>query len=224
MNTRDNSNLSSTRPRVDKPNRCQYFTQALQAYRSGQFGAFAAYKSALLSTRTYPEISEQLAQLPTCFPKIDLAELRTLPEDTFGYCYAKHMDDCHLTPLDVSPDVAQQLCHQPLGLRYTLTHDIFHVLLDYDISLVGELGVWSFVAAQHYSPSYNLAAILARYLYPLAVPHKYPQLRASEQRGRRIAKQAVCLIAQPFEHYWSFPLTTVRSCFGLEKCRERASR
>ena len=219
MNTRDNSSLFSTKPRVDKPGRLQYFPKALQAYRSGQLGDVAAYKSALLNTKAYPEIAEQLAQLPTCFPKIDLAELRTLPEDTFGYRYAKYMDDCHLNPLEISPDVAQQLRHQPLGLRYTLTHDIFHVLLGYDTSLVGELGVWSFVAAQRYSPSYSLAAMLAHYLYPVVVPHKYRQLRASEQRGQCLAKQAVCLIAQPFEHYWSSSLATVRSRFSLAQYR-----
>lgn len=215
MNTRDDSSFSSTKLRVDKSDRWQYFTKAVQAYRSGKLGDFAAYKSALLSTRAYPDIAEQLAQLPTYFPKIDLAELRTLPEDTFGYRYAQHMDDSHLIPLEISSEVTQQLRDQPLGLRYTLTHDIFHVLLGYDTSLVGELGVWSFVAAQRYSPSYNLAAMLARYLYPLVIPHKYRQLRESEQRGRRLAKQAVCLIAQPFEHYWSSPLATVRIRFGL---------
>lgn len=207
MKTQDRTNPKSVRIR--------YLIKAIQASRAGQFGDVAAYKSALLGTPAYPDIAAQLAQLPTCFPKIDLAELRTLPEKTFGRIYAQHMDDCHLTPLDISPDVIEQFRHQPLGLRYTLTHDIFHVLLDYDTSLVGELGVWTFVSHQHYSPSYETAARLARYLYPLVAPHQYRQLRASEHRSQRLAKQAICLIAQPFEAYWSTPLSEVRAGFGL---------
>lgn len=77
------------------------------------------------------------------------------------------------------------------------------------------MGVWAFVGAQHYGPSYETAAKLAHHLYPLIVPHRYRQLRASEQRGMRFAKQALCLIAQPFEDYWAESLPEVRSRFGL---------
>lgn len=198
-----------------KPSRFYFLRQAIQAYRAGQLGDVAAYKSALLGTTASPEVAEKLGQLTVCFPTINLAELRTLPTGTFGHAYAQHMDDCQLTPLEVSPKVITQLQDRPLGLRYTLTHDIFHVLLGYDTSLAGELGVWSFVDAQCYSSTYRWAAALAHYLYPLVVPHRYRQLRASERRGRRLAQQSVCLIAQPFEHYWSQPLSTVRQRFGL---------
>lgn len=195
--------------------RIQYLKQAIQANRAGKLGDVAAYKSAILGTQAYPDIAAKLAQLPNCFPEIDLAQLRPLPEGTFGRVYAQHMDDCNLTPLEISPDIIEQFRHQALGLRYTLTHDIFHVLLDYDTSLVGEMGVWAFVGAQDYSPGYAKAAKLAHYLYPLAVPYRYRQLRASEHRGQHLAKQATCLIAQPFEDYWSAPLSEVKSRFGL---------
>ena len=76
--------------------RLHLFTQAVKAYRAGQLGDAAAYKSALLGTKAYPDVAEKLAQLPTCFPKIDLAELRILPRGTFGRTYAQHMDNCSL--------------------------------------------------------------------------------------------------------------------------------
>lgn len=188
---------------------------AIQAYRQGQLGNVAAYKSAILGTQAYPEIAEKLSRLKTCFPHIDLATLRPLPAGTFGQIYAQHMDECHLTPLEISADVIASLPDQSLGLRYTLLHDVFHVLLGYDTSLVGEMGVWAFVDAQHYSPSYQTAAWLAHYLYPLVIPHRYRQLRAIEQQSRRLGQQAACVIAQPLEDYWSDPLSTVRSRLGL---------
>ncbi len=205
-----------------KYQRFKWLIEAVRAYRLGRLGDVAAYKSALLGTRAYPELSARLAQLPNCFPEINLAELRALPEGTFGRIYAQHMDACHLTSLDISLEVTEQLRHQPLGLRYTLIHDIFHVLLGYDTSLVGELGVWTFVGAQQYSPSYEQAAMLAHYLYPLVVPHRYRQLRASEKRSRSLAAQAVCLIAQPFENYWKTPLSEVRKQFGLSSLSVQA--
>lgn len=195
--------------------RFSFITLAVQAYRQGKLGDVAAYKSALLGTKAYPEIAEKLTRLTTCCPTIDLAALRRLPEGTFGQIYAQHMDEYHLTPLEISPDVIAQLSDQSLGLRYTLLHDVFHVLLGYDTSLVGEMGVWAFVDAQHYSPSYQTAAWLAHCLYPLAIPHRYRQLRAIEQHSRRLGQQAACVIAHPLEDYWSDPLSTVRSRLGL---------
>lgn len=195
--------------------RFSFFSLAVQAYRQGKLGDVAAYKSAILGTQAYPEVVEELSRLNTCFPNIDLASLRTLPEGTFGQIYAQHMDERHLTPLEISAEVITALPDQSLGLRYTLLHDVFHVLLGYDTSLVGEMGVWAFVDAQHYSPNYQTAAWLARYLYPLVIPHRYRQLRAIEQQSRRFGQQAACIIAQPLEDYWSEPLSTVRSRLGL---------
>lgn len=195
--------------------RFSFFSLAVQAYRQGKLGDVAAYKSAILGTTAYPEIAEKLSRLTTCCPTIDLAVLRSLPEGTFGRIYAQHMDGYHLTPLEISADVLAALPDQSLGLRYTLLHDVFHVLLGYDTSLVGEMGVWAFVDAQHYSPSYKTAAWLAHYLYPLVIPHRYRQLHAIEQHSRRLGQQAACIIAHPLEDYWSEPLSMVRSRVGL---------
>lgn len=195
--------------------RFSFFPLAVQAYRQGKLGDVAAYKSAILGTKAYTEIAEKLSRLKTCFPTIDLAALRFLPEGTFGQIYAQHMDKCHLIPLELSAEVIANLPDQSLGLRYTLLHDVFHVLLGYDTSLVGEMGVWAFVDAQHYSPNYQTAAWLAHYLYPLVIPHRYRQLRTIEQHNRRLGQQAACIIAQPLEDYWSEPLSTVRSRLGL---------
>lgn len=206
--------MDSSHPLASRQ-RFSFFSLAIQAYRQGKLGDVAAYKSAILDTKAYPEIAEKLTRLTTCCPTIDLAALRRLPEGTFGQIYAQHMDEFHLTPLEISPDVIAQLSDQSLGLRYTLLHDVFHVLLGYDTSLVGEMGVWAFVDAQHYSPSYKTAAWLAHYLYPLVIPHRYRKLRAIEQQSRRLGQQAACVIAHPLEDYWSEPLSTVRSRLGL---------
>ncbi|WP_299410405.1 Coq4 family protein [Acaryochloris sp. IP29b_bin.148] len=120
--------MDSSHPLASRQ-RFSFFSLAVQAYRQGKLGDVAAYKSAILGTTAYPEIAETLSRLKTCFPTIDLAALRSLPEGTFGQIYAQHMDECHLTPLEISADIIAALPDQSLGLRYTLLHDVFHVLL-----------------------------------------------------------------------------------------------
>lgn len=189
--------------------------KAIQAYRQGHLGDVAAYKSAILGTKAYPQITAQLSTLEHCYPAIDLTQLGLLPTGSFGKSYAEHMAQYHLTPLRISPTVSDTLHHYSLALRYTLTHDIFHVLLGYDTSLIGELAVWTFVGAQHYSPSYETAAKLAARVYPCLQPHHYRQFKAIALESRARAQSALCLIAQPFEQYWSEPLDEVRHQFRL---------
>ena len=88
-----------------------------------------------------------------------------------------------------------------LTIRYPILHDTFHVLLGFDTSLAGELGVWSFVAAQHYSPAYERAALIGRWVTRLLTPWQWKRLHIHEQRGKRLGAKAACIIAQPFELY-----------------------
>ncbi|HEV8392379.1 MAG TPA: Coq4 family protein [Dongiaceae bacterium] len=174
-------------------------------------GDAAAMKAAMFGVRAYPEIAQKLRLLRTPFPAIDLDPLRALPESSFGRQYAAFMDRNGLRPFLVSPEVAEELWPEHvLEVRYPLLHDAFHVLLDFDVSLVGELGVWSFVAAQHYSPAYDRAGWLGATIYPLIAPRKRAALAAAARRGRALGERAACLIAEPLELYWRDPIEEVR--------------
>lgn len=120
---------------------------AVLSYAKGNVGDAAAYKSAILRVHPYPEVAAGLAELRQPLPAIDLEALRALPEGTLGREYAVHMDRERLRPLDLSENARHRLSDRVLGLRYTLLHDLFHVLLGFDTSLPGELGVWEFVGA-----------------------------------------------------------------------------
>lgn len=187
------------------------FLSAVRAYREGRIGDAAAYKAAALGTPAYPEVEQGLKQLRQPFPHLELSTLAALPVGTFGHAYARFMAANDLTPLSVSPAVASELeGSNTLAVRYTILHDVFHVLLGFDTSLAGELGVWSFVAEQRYSHAHQLAAALARILYPLARPSQISALRAARLRGEALAHDIPCLIAQPIEEYWSEPRAVVR--------------
>ncbi len=198
-----------------------FLSKAIRAYRDGRVGDAAAYKAVALGTPAYPAVERALARLADPCPRIELELLRALPAGTFGHACAHFLDARGLRPLLVSPPLAAELARtNALAVRYPVLHDAFHVLLDFDTSLSGELGVWSFVAAQHYSPAFERAAAFARRLYPLLAPTKLAELRSARARAERMAHEAPCLIAEPLEQFWAEPLAALRARLRLQVAAE----
>jgi ubiquinone biosynthesis protein COQ4 len=184
--------------------------------RAGRFGDAAAMKAVAFGAPAYPHVASRLRSLAEPFPRIDLAELRSCPADSFGAKYVAFMDGCKLQPLLVSKEVAEELAPDHiLEVRYPILHDAFHVLLDFDTTLPGELGVWTFVASQRYSRTFENAGRWAATLYPIAMPFKRAALRAAAERGRALAAQAPCLISEAITDYWHDPIEAVRNRFSL---------
>ena len=86
------------------------------------------------------------------YPPIDLKKLSQLPEGTFGREYAHHLRDNNLKPLNISPELHDVAKRNVFALRYAVTHDIFHVLLEFDTSYAGEIGVLAFATEQFLEP------------------------------------------------------------------------
>lgn len=194
----------------------RYLIRAISYARSGRTGDAAALKTAAFGNRAYPDVERELRALATPYPYIDLEALRTYPPDTFGRVYAEHMDACGLKPFHVSAEVAAELGpRQILGVRYVLLHDTFHVLLDFDTSWPGELGVWSFVSAQRYSHDFDRGVRLARKLYPILAPKKKAELRDAYERGTRLGASAPRLLMAPIETFFSKLIDDVRRDLGL---------
>lgn len=102
-----------------------------------------------------------------------------------------------------------------VAVRYLALHDLFHVLLGFDVSRPGELGVWSFVAQQEYCPTYKKAAKTASMLYPLVQPSARAELTRQRVRGEEMARAAPCLIGIELERYWDCSLDEVRAKLRL---------
>ncbi|NJN23330.1 MAG: hypothetical protein HC810_01565 [Acaryochloridaceae cyanobacterium RL_2_7] len=108
----------------------------------------------------------RLQELAGYFPAVDLEALRQLPEGTLGHAYAQHMQENGIYPLVISPDLQAEAHQDPFALRYTATHDIFHVLLGFDTSYAGEMGVFAFTVAQNYSQFLNAYMPFAKQFIP----------------------------------------------------------
>ena len=194
----------------------RFLLEAIRCWRAGRMGDSAGYKAAAFGGRAYPAIEAALRRLDEPFPAIDLDRLRGCPPGSFGQAYVAFMDANRLRPFLLSPEAATELGRDHvLEVRYPLLHDAFHTLLGFDTSLPGELGVWSFVAAQRYSPQFDRAGRLGALLYPIVAPGRRAALRAAAERGRRLARRAPCLIAEKLERSWAEPLPLLRARLGL---------
>ena len=92
------------------------------------------------------ELDEALEARPALLP-LDMPALRSLPTDTLGRAYIDFLDTQGFDPadipqLDVEDDGTYILNH----LRET--HDLWHVLTDFDVDTAGEGGLQAFYLAQ----------------------------------------------------------------------------
>lgn len=90
-------------------------------------------------------------------------------EGLFGREYVRHLQSKNLKLFNVSSHLKEMADRNIFALRYAVTHDIFHVLLGFDPSYAGEIGVLAFAAEQNYSQSLKISLLFARILqrFPL---------------------------------------------------------
>lgn len=189
--------------------------RANQALKSANLGDFAILKADALGSKVNPAIESQLKQVVGYYPPIDLEKLSQYPKGSFGREYADHMKAYHLKPFNVSPQLDEIARRNVFALRYVVTHDIFHVLLGFDTSYAGEIGVLAFAAEQNYSPSLKISLKLARVLYPLLAPFQIKAIFANIRKGQELGKNAKFLLGIRFEEYWERPLSEVKAELGL---------
>ncbi len=190
--------------------------QNLYAYiNSDNLGDFAILKSDLLGAKITPAVATQMKVVEGYHPPIDLEKLRQYPDDSFGRQYAEHMLKNNLKPLNVSPELAAVAKRNVFALRYVVTHDIFHVLLGFDTSFAGEIGVLAFATAQNYSKSLKISLWLAKFIYPILAYKQTKAIFVNAQQGEIMGKQARFLLAYRFEEHWQEPINQVRQQLGL---------
>ncbi|MBW4611310.1 MAG: ubiquinone biosynthesis protein COQ4 [Hassallia sp. WJT32-NPBG1] len=196
-------------------NKFQQIKAALAYKNSENFGDFAILKADLLGAKADSALSSKLQQVVGYHPTIDLEKLSQYPPGTFGREYANHMQKNHLKPFNISPELEEIAKRNVFALRYALTHDIFHLLLGFDTSYAGEIGVLAFAAAQNYSKSLKIGLWMAKFLYPIIAFPQRQAIFANMHKGLELGKKANFLLGYRFEEHWQEPLQDVRKNLGL---------
>jgi ubiquinone biosynthesis protein Coq4 len=153
-------------------------------------------------------LARQAVHLTGRIITIDLAQLAQLPPDTLGGTYARHMMGLGLDPaafLTTEDDWLEQ--------RMAIGHDIFHVIVGYDASPVGEFGVAAFTLVQYR----DLLNVFVLSFVPLSLTNPLwtlPLLRALV-RGTRMGRASQPVVAYAVEDNWAKPLWIVRQELGI---------
>ncbi|HEY9612110.1 MAG TPA: Coq4 family protein [Allocoleopsis sp.] len=185
------------------------------AYKSGNMGDFAILKADAFGSRVPPELESKLQQVVGYHPPIDLEKLSQYPKGSFGWEYAHHMKENHLKPFNISPEHEDIAKRNVFALRYVVIHDILHVLLGFDTSYAGEIGVLAFATEQNYSPLLKVSLAIAKVLYPVLAPWQQKEIFANVCKGQELGKKANFLLGARFEEYWEHPLSEVKAELGL---------
>ena len=208
--------IKAMRPRVGVRRKGTRIKTALKDYFiKGEAGDAAFGEIEFYSIGANSALIAQLQDFVGYYPSIDLEQLSQLPKGTLGYEYAQHMKQHNIQPLEISPDLKEEADRNPFALRYTVTHDLFHILLGFDTSYAGEMGVFGFTVGQNYSKMLKLAELPVMLIICLIAPKQIKQTLANRRRGKTIGKQAKCLLTYPFEDNWSRPIEDVRAELGL---------
>ena len=184
-----------------------------------RLGDGAILKSEAAGVRATPEVEAKLVAVRGFVPAIDLERLRSLPPGTLGRAYADFMHDNGLHPFRVTDAYRPLAAKNTFALRYAVTHDLFHVLLGFDTSWTGEMGVLAFACAQRYVRMQSVALALAAILYPLWAPRQAFAIWRAMRAGLGMGARAQFLLGERLEDRFEEPLAHVRASYAIEPWR-----
>lgn len=153
--------------------------------------------------------------------------LLRLPKNTFGYAYARYMEEERLDGYGLAeatsssyreddPQLKVDADRQWFRDRFRDNHDLWHPLAGYGADELGEAALLAFTYGQ--SPIFGVAVLagVACGFAPLALPNDrwgfQPYMLAAWERGRR----AKWLLAEPLEEMLELPLDDVRRRLHIE--------
>ena len=191
--------------------------EVIRAFRNGaSIGDVALIKFDAL--RPPPEeINARLGEVSGYAPKLELASLAGHPEGSLGSEYASFLRRHQLQHLTISPELLERFRDNPYAVRYTVTHDLHHVLTGFDTGLAGEVGVVGFTVGQGTAPMGRVGMALVRHLYPWVSPSQAAATRHNYDLGVRMGERAKLVLAEPLESWLADPLVDVRARLGIDE-------
>jgi len=141
-------------------------------------------------------------------------ELAALPPGTLGHEYARFLEENKLSPA-YFPMVPNETPAGYLLRRIRETHDIWHVIVDFDTSRPGEIGILAFGLAQFRSPVAALISAAAFVVTLSREPEKFEEMMDAFIQGYERGRRACFLLSQKFEEIWTRPLAQLRRELGF---------
>ena len=146
---------------------------------------------------------------------IDLSTLLALPPDSFGHQWATLMQANHLNP-HFFQNLQEHDDRAYLINRLHDTHDMWHVVLDFDTSEAGEAGMNAFTYAQSGSPT--TCMLMAAKLVRAVGGSDETRIKMMNNicRGYQLGMTAHPFLAIAWEENWSTKLSDLRTLAGIK--------
>lgn len=167
-------------------------------------------------------IIQHLARHPQCkialtnrqsLGAIDLTALQQLPIDTLGYRYAHHLSSNRLKQLVAAPATSAA---EFIDIHLRETHDLWHVVTDSPVGILGEIKLQGFCVAQLQLSRFWLALLtknLAKAaVYDIEVADAYMNAVTT---GWMMGKAAQPLFGVDWHALWELPLDRVRASLNI---------
>lgn len=138
--------------------------------------------------------------------EIDTETLLYFPMDTFGCDYASFLKARNIKPIQFDRTLEIIANKHPFICRQFVVHDFLHVVLHFDTTYAGEMGVFAFLVGQNNTSWQKYFFALALIVYPLLSPLEVRQIFLNAKMGYQMGRRAVSVIEFPFES--NFQLTT----------------
>jgi ubiquinone biosynthesis protein COQ4 len=145
---------------------------------------------------------------------IDLAKLSQLADNTLGYLYAEHTIQHQLKPLQAASFPQSE--RDFLNIHLTETHDIWHVITDTNIDILGEIQLEAFYIAQLKMSRFWLALmtknLLKSLLYDIELADRYLEVIT---KGWMMGDRAEPLFGVNWHNLWATPIAEVRAALKV---------
>ena len=198
--------------------------EATRAFLRGDpIGDVAVMKIAALRT-TPAGLDEHLQHLRRFAPRLEMEAMERLPDGSLGREYARFLAANGLEHLAISESMLQRFAENPYAIRYTVTHDLHHLLTGFDTGLAGEVGVAAFTAAQGAGPISVTGMRRLRWLYALLSPSQARAIFHNVALGSEMGRKAKLVLAEPLESWLEQPLGAVRERLGIRDVDRAAIR
>lgn len=194
------------------------FNQVREIWRARSrgvpLGDIAVMKFAMMS-KPPAGLNERLRELGNGMFDVNLEDMRSLPAGSLGREYARMLDDRGLTPLQISAETRDKYQENPYALRYTTTHDLFHVLTGFPTTPAGEMGLFAFMIAQGFDIGSRLTLWATIVVYAWIVPLHIAGMVHNMRIGTAMGKRAKNLLLQPLESCLSEQISVLRARMDL---------
>ncbi len=180
---------------------------------------------ALMETPAYDFMATQLKTDPACAalirdryspPAHDLDQLLTYPVESLGYQYAATMKAKGFEP-NLHAAIVADSDGSYVELRLSQTHDIWHIVTEFDTSILGEIGLQAFHLTQFPYPLASMLVANSLMSTTLLAPEELPSFVQAIYQGLHLGNHAKALFAQKWEEGFERPLGEWQRSVGCDR-------